>query len=63
MDMSLSKLREMVKGSEVSLLQSMGSLRVGHDLATEKQQEHNEQHSPASILAIFGLDTLFQGLS
>ena len=51
------------EGQEVWLLQSMGSLRVGHDLATEKQQEHNKQHSPDSMLVIFGLDTLFQGLS
>ena len=32
MDMSLSKLREMVKGTgKPGVLQSMGSQRVGHD--------------------------------
>ena len=36
-DMSLRKLQEMVKDREAWLpvLQSMGSQRVGHDLATE----------------------------
>ena len=33
MDMSLSKLQEIMKDRE----QSMGSQRVGHDLATEQQ--------------------------
>ena len=31
MDMSLSKLRVMVKDREPGVLQSMGSQRVGHD--------------------------------
>ena len=31
MDMSLSKLREMVKDREPDMLQSMGSSRVGRD--------------------------------
>ena len=31
MDMSLSKLQEMVKDREAKHLQSMGSQRVGHD--------------------------------
>ena len=31
MDMSLSKLREIVKDREAGVLQSMGSQRVGHD--------------------------------
>ena len=38
MDMSLSKLWEIVKDMEACLLQSMGSQRVGHDLATQQQQ-------------------------
>ena len=32
MDMSLSKLKEIVKDREVWVLQSMGLQRVGHDL-------------------------------
>ena len=35
MDMSLSKLQELVMDREASMLQSMGSQRVGHDWATE----------------------------
>ena len=38
MDMSLSKLQEIMKDRE----QSMGSQRVGHDLATEQQWHHWE---------------------
>ena len=37
-DMSFSKLREIVKDWEAGVLQSMGSERVGHDLATEPQK-------------------------
>ena len=33
MDMSLSKLREMVKDREACVLQSMGSQSVGHNLS------------------------------
>ena len=35
MDMSLSKLWELVMDKEVGVLQSMGSQKVGHDWATE----------------------------
>ena len=35
MDMSLSKLQEMGKTGRPGVLQSMGSQRVGHNLATE----------------------------
>ena len=38
MDMSLSKVWEMVKDRKPGVLQSMGSQRAGHDLATEQQQ-------------------------
>ena len=41
MDMSLSKLREMVKDREAWCLQSMGSQKVGHDLVTEQQHVCN----------------------
>ena len=37
MDMSLSKLREIVKDREVDVVQSMRSQRIRHDLATEQQ--------------------------
>ena len=37
MDMSLSKLREIMKDRKPAMLQSMGSQRVGHDLMTEQQ--------------------------
>ena len=37
-DMSLSKLWEIVKDREAGVLQSMRSQRVGRELATEKQQ-------------------------
>ena len=38
MDMSLSKLLEIVKGRNLGVLQFMGSPRVGHNLVTEQQQ-------------------------
>ena len=38
MDMSLSKLWEVVKDREACLLQAMWLQRVGHGLATEHQQ-------------------------
>ena len=37
MDMSLSKLWEFVVDKRPGMLQSMGSQRAGHDLATEQQ--------------------------
>ena len=37
MDMSLSKLQEMVKDREVCVLQSMGSQRVRHHLVTKQK--------------------------
>ena len=35
-DLSLSKLREIRRTGKPGVLQSMGSRRVGHDLATER---------------------------
>ena len=37
-DISLSKLWEIVKDREPGMLQSMGSQRVGHNLAPEQQK-------------------------
>ena len=39
MDMSLSKLRELVMEREPGVLQSVKSQRVGHDLVTEQQPQ------------------------
>ena len=36
MNMNLSKLQEILRDREAWLLQSIGSQRVGHDLATEQ---------------------------
>ena len=41
MGMSLSKLREIVKDREAWCAAFVGLQRVGHDLATEQQQQHN----------------------
>ena len=40
MDMNLSKLRKIRRTEEPDMLQSMGSKRVRHDLATEQQNEY-----------------------
>jgi len=39
MDMSLSKLLEILKDGRPGILQSMGSQRVRHDRVTEEQQQ------------------------
>ena len=44
MDMSLSKLWEIVKTGKPGMLQSMGLQRIGHDLATEQQHRILEFH-------------------
>ena len=41
MDISLNNLWEIVKDSKPGVLQSMGSQRVRHNLATEQQQKEN----------------------
>ena len=45
MDMSLHKLQEIVKDREAWHLQSMGSKRVRHNLATEQQQQVTKMQS------------------
>ena len=42
MDMSLSKLWDTVKDREAVVLQFLGSQRVGHNLATEHQNNSTE---------------------
>ena len=42
MDMSLSKVWEMVKDRMPSILQSTGSQRVGHDIATEQHGNNSK---------------------
>ena len=37
MDMSLNKLRVIIRTGKAGMLQFMGSQRIGHDLATEQQ--------------------------
>jgi len=39
MDMTLSKVWEVAENEEPGMLQSMGSQRVRHNLATEQQQQ------------------------
>ena len=43
MDISLSKLQETVKDREAGMLQSMGLQKVRHNLATEQQQQRQQQ--------------------
>ena len=47
MDMSLSKLWEIVKDRKPGVLQSMGLQRIRLDLATEQQQIHSPSMGPA----------------
>ena len=44
MDMSLSKLREIVKDRKSGVLQSMGSQRVRHHLVTKQQQRDRDMY-------------------
>ena len=44
-DINLSKLQEIVKVREAWRLQSMGSKRVGNNLATEQQQQITKTQS------------------
>ena len=48
MDMSLSKLWEILKDREAWRATGMGLQGVGHGVATEKQQQYNSWHTGAS---------------
>ena len=50
MNMSLSKLREIVKNREAWHAESMGSQRAGYNLATEQQQA-NHSHKASQCLS------------
>ena len=50
MDMNLSKLQEIVEDREPGVLQSIWSQRVGHDSATEHQQQHLLKDNLGKIL-------------
>ena len=43
MDMSLNKLWEIVKNREACVLQSAGSQRAEHNIATEQQSKNKDQ--------------------
>ena len=58
MDMSLSKLWEMVKDRKSGVLQSMGSQRVRNDLVTDQQG-----FSPETLLAYLTMMLVFLVLS
>ena len=47
--MNLSKLQEIVKVREAWRLQSMGLKRVGHNLATEQQQQITKTQSSCPL--------------
>ena len=52
MDMSSSKIQEIIKDSKPGILQPMGSQRVRHNLVTEQQprKSHYWQYSILSLL-------------
>ena len=50
MDMSFSKLQEMVKDGEAWRAAVHGLQRVGHNWATELNWDHEESKSPRGIL-------------
>ena len=46
MDMTLSKLQELVRDRETSVLHSMGSQRTGHSRETEQQELQGKKRTP-----------------
>ena len=52
-DVSLSKLWKMVKDGKPGVLQSMGLQRVGHDWATEQQQQRHILYSQKPKAMVF----------
>ena len=46
MDMSLSKLQEIMKDRKTGMLQSMGLQKVGHNLSTQQQQQQHGDGGP-----------------
>ena len=57
MDMSLSKLQELVMDREPGVFQSMGSQRVGHDQVTEL----NYMYVPDLFWCLFFINSLQKG--
>ena len=62
MDMSLSKLQEMVEDRETCLLQSRGSQKAGRDWATEQQASFDKNSFwvfiiPQFKIVIYGLES------
>ena len=58
MDVSLSKLRKMVKDRKPGVLQSMRLPRVGHSLETERQQRttiNKQMYSTSEVLKFIEL--------
>ena len=55
MDMSLSKLRELMMEGKPGILQSMGSRRVGHDWVTELKWKWYQSHETRSIYIFVSL--------
>ena len=53
MGMSLSKLRKIVKAGKPSVLQSMGSQRIRHNLVTEQQQYAYERTHMLTYIHIY----------
>ena len=62
MDMSLSKLQEMVKDRETWQLQSMGSQRIRHDWVTKQQQQWSYSRFLNCLGGLFSIRMAFPSL-